>query len=756
MHRPNFKNKTSHTSIHSNNQKNNNPVEVVSNYNFVPAPTEEEVFVATWADQISHDIPFSDGESGEIEIEIEAKTPIFIRNGHAQGADTSEFSHIEINGEKKYFIPATSLKGMIRNNLEIMSFSKLTQFNGEPFFGLRDLNNPQYKQATAQAQIKAGWLKKEGENWKIYPVEHGRVSMRSIETKFNLQHNSIEKAENAFFKYRNFGSNPKINKFLFDKQLIKNPIGFHYGDLYKFDDNGTFEGELVFYGNIRNKHYDYIFQKEGNNSYAVDKKLVENLDNIEKDKENSLWKYFRSQTEQRIPVFFKLENNQVVHFGMSKLYTQNNGKSIKEIAPKYKANIKDLATSIFGNTEDELKGRVFFSNSDYAHNFSVMNPVTVVLNSPKASYYPFYLKQNGVQYNTYVSSNAEMRGYKKYPLHSTLKSSILNADNKNIQSSFKPLSAGTKFKFKVRYFNLRPIELGALLSSLTLHGNHDKLFHSLGGAKPLGYGKVKFNVTLSEEHKIKIKIFEDSLNKHLNKKWIETDQIKELFSMASEPNVTTNATLRYPTLEGPNEFVNIKKAVPIEYLKPYSGKNSSTYEKIVAIQNNAKVEEIAMIEKAEKERIEQELFREKEESEKAFQIAINSDDVEMITNYISTYPNSSHIKKLREREQHLNNERKRKEAELLSQSSLAFDSDKFSDIKSKLNGMLKKNRHLIFSDIQKKQIIQLLKKSYALEKNDKKSDWQKVNMYPKYPWSDIIKWLGEESAEQLFFELTSN
>ena len=55
-------------------------------FNFVPL--NEKVFFPDWADQISHDIPFSDGESGEIELELEAQTPIFVRNGHTKSKPT--------------------------------------------------------------------------------------------------------------------------------------------------------------------------------------------------------------------------------------------------------------------------------------------------------------------------------------------------------------------------------------------------------------------------------------------------------------------------------------------------------------------------------------------------------------------------------------------------------------------------------------------------------------------------------------------
>lgn len=73
---------------------------VKSVYNFVPAPKENEVFKPEWAKQVSHDIPFSDGESGEIEIKITAETPVFIRNGHSKDNESNEFSHYVIDGEK--------------------------------------------------------------------------------------------------------------------------------------------------------------------------------------------------------------------------------------------------------------------------------------------------------------------------------------------------------------------------------------------------------------------------------------------------------------------------------------------------------------------------------------------------------------------------------------------------------------------------------------------------------------------------------
>ncbi len=184
---------------------------VKSVYNFVPAPKENEVFKPDWADKVSHDIPFEDGESGEIELTITAKTPIFIRNGHSkQDAELFQkqqkgdlpnptdkekvsldrylsFSNVNRGNVKEYFIPGSSLKGMFRNVLEIMSFSRLKTVND--IFSYRDMasRNSEFKNEVAQnSQLKTGWLEKVNELWVIKECKVGRVSIRDIQNRFNV------------------------------------------------------------------------------------------------------------------------------------------------------------------------------------------------------------------------------------------------------------------------------------------------------------------------------------------------------------------------------------------------------------------------------------------------------------------------------------------------------------------------------------------------------------------------------------------
>ena len=113
-------------------------------FNFVPL--SEKVFFPDWADQISQDIPFSDGLSGTIELKITAESPIFVRNGHnredkeAKNADYKSFSKTP---DGKYFIPGTSIKGAIRNVLEIMSFGKMSKV-ADNRYSIRDLQLKEY------------------------------------------------------------------------------------------------------------------------------------------------------------------------------------------------------------------------------------------------------------------------------------------------------------------------------------------------------------------------------------------------------------------------------------------------------------------------------------------------------------------------------------------------------------------------------------------------------------------------------------
>ena len=160
-------------------------------FNFVAV--SNKVYFPDWADQISHDVPFSDGLSGQLEIELEAKTPIFIRDSKHE----TLFCHVQDGEQKKYFIPGTSLKGTIRSVFEILTFAKMDKINDHKF-AIRDLHNPMvYNLMKDSKNIRCGWLS-------IEKDENGKVFKQPI----SLQINNAE--ENKFHPFRQIAYAPDI------------------------------------------------------------------------------------------------------------------------------------------------------------------------------------------------------------------------------------------------------------------------------------------------------------------------------------------------------------------------------------------------------------------------------------------------------------------------------------------------------------------------------------------------------------------
>ena len=547
---------------------------IKSPYNFVPAPPEKEVFKPDWADQVSHDIPFSDGESGEIEFTITAETPIFIRNGHAKPPEgkrpTEEFSHfVDKDEEKHYFIPATSIKGMLRNVMEIMSFSKLKIDPNldSNVYGLRDMANDLYSKKEIRG-VSPGWLFLKNGGWKIAPASYeGRISLQTIKTKFNLSNDFLIPELPGSKKIAMLGSS--INetfRFKFVKELKKG--AFKYGDLYDFDDNGRKSGKLVLFGNIGGKHYDFIFGEKKEEEYDISHELIENTKKTFDTIESSEFDFYSKLKE--IPVFFKIENGHVKHFGLSKLYRLNNAKKLREFTHEYKKDF-DLVETIFGTTEG--RGRVFFSHAKAKRDVKVLEAQARVLSTPRPSFYPNYLNQPsslsnlGIYYNTYHSNpeSVKIRGFKRYPVQINAQS-IDKLGKDKIVSFLQPLSPKTTFSSIIRFHNLRPIEIGALISSLSFHGEDGK-YHNIGGAKPYGFGKI--NIELKDKEMwLKYLHYFEIWAESKKSEWLSSPQIVELMAMGTCPSHEVNSRLIYPKLEPKNEFSEIKKQP--NYLKSYS------------------------------------------------------------------------------------------------------------------------------------------------------------------------------------------
>lgn len=603
---------------------------IKSPYNFVPAPKENEVFEPEWADQVSHDIPFSDGESGEIEFTITSETPIFIRNGHSKPAEgekpTDEFSHyLDKDGNKKYFIPATSIKGMLRNVLEIMSRSRMIQVDNN-HHAIRQIMQPKsvladegYELAKNEKKnIKAGWLIRKDDNYILFSCgEPLKIRYTDLDSKLKTNFGG-HFGESKLTDLSNFDNKTGAYKYL---NLLNGKSLEHRFEIHPLEDDGqnswiskfqhlkyarfhdktnsesnSFEGTIVCTGQatdyISNKTArkgEYVFRgkiselSKSNKGITLSKEVVDTFKFINRNnKPDELkdWSYWKNKEREGIPVFFRWqeENKSIKDMGLTFMYKTPAENDIHDLLPhkfekgKLVAKTLDLAETIFGNVRNEkLKGRVFISNAKLFENtkVNILPEVKVALSNPKSSFYPNYLKQNGnngatINFATY-NTGGELRGIKRYPVKTML---IDNQGTDEMSTIFKPLDKGSKFLSKIRFHNLRKVEIGALLSSLTFHGNNENLFHSIGMGKPLGYGVIKIdNPKLSglQYDSIEyIKAFELEM-RLFNSEWGNDKFIKELFAMASINDEPANISLQYPSLEDFQKYKNEGL-----YLKDYS------------------------------------------------------------------------------------------------------------------------------------------------------------------------------------------
>lgn len=153
-----------------------------SPYNFIPV--NDKVVASDFTnDKYPHD-KFHDGlYSGKIEIEIEAITDIFTAGEQTSKNDEKPKKFDFYKCGDKYAIPGSSLRGMIRNLLEIVSYAKFNMTDTERklyfrsfatnYKKLRDYYNEKIKFEENGKTIKranSGFLNKSGKDFYIYPT----------------------------------------------------------------------------------------------------------------------------------------------------------------------------------------------------------------------------------------------------------------------------------------------------------------------------------------------------------------------------------------------------------------------------------------------------------------------------------------------------------------------------------------------------------------------------------------------------------
>ena len=205
---------------------------ITAPYNFVPL--NKKVVYPHWAKLISHDVPFENSFSGTIELQITAKTHIFVKDGmsakEAESYKKDNIPYLPNKLEDKYFIPGTSIKGMLANVIEIISFGELKNRVDDKRYAFRDLTrNGVYLNQFKAKKILCGWLKRVDDHFEIENCgEPGRISHAEIDKKFNTSFvkdfgfNFSGKdgyQKSAMFKYSKIDENQIIKYHGFRKSM---------------------------------------------------------------------------------------------------------------------------------------------------------------------------------------------------------------------------------------------------------------------------------------------------------------------------------------------------------------------------------------------------------------------------------------------------------------------------------------------------------------------------------------------------------
>lgn len=639
-------------------------------FNFVPL--NEKPYLPDWVDLISQDMPFEDGLSGKIKLKITAETPIFVCDKVKENNTTPcEFCHIlNSDGNKHYFIPGTSIKGVLRNVMEILSFGKMTQVQNQSF-GIRDLSNGAdgmfYRAKVKVDNVHCGWLRLDKEGyllndcglpWRISAEEidrhFGMGLMNFITNRDNFRSDSNKTARRKYEMFRvNHTDNQLTDYFATDNNININAGGRKF---VCFNQGGN-DGTIVFTGQpgVRQqkhdrkknkmvwsgKFFEFVFpsqvEREG---VPVPEKVFKEFESIHQNSSDYI--DFRKKQLKRgeeIPIFFIYdEDGNVDTMGISYMYkfpafnSVYNGIPISLLDNK----ARDLCECIFGYTDKDnsLKGRVQFTPAMLQGTPSFCNDVTLALAKPHPSYYPLYLGSG----QTWNSGNVRIAGRKRYPVR-TQDALLNNTGTDNMSRIIRPLTANTIFEGYVHFFNLRPIELGALLSAIDFC-QHEECSHNIGQGKPLGYGKVKLIVTDSTVDSVSAKkscslgqareTFISEMKKQFPG-WQTSPQVTELFAMARgvpADKVSLFRYMRMSTTSEENEFKQGQNAYSrgeqlgyftqilsgnVPQIKQQSNVSVNAKREDIELQlaNEQKERELALAKQ--KERKEQELARQREE-----------------------------------------------------------------------------------------------------------------------------------------------
>jgi CRISPR-associated protein (TIGR03986 family) len=527
----------------------------VAPYNFVELP--DQIIEISQQDLPNHDQYHADRLTGRIECTLTTDSPLYIRGGltpdeYADWGDKSsdQLTPEQIEAKANFFtlattqpvIPGSSLRGMLRSIIEIITYSKLSKVSDRSLVyravaNTSILRNDYYNHINQGGGRRAGFMINDGGVWKIQPAlpidSCGNVTLARIRINEIGNLEQWYESKNAFkINVCRISSDSSVDE---DREYVLiTRIPPDSSKPLRRDQEKPYNAVLIKSGMMPGKKKECIFglpDPVKDNWISIPTSLsLDYRNQITKEqitllgKDGVLW--------DNQPVFYLMNDNKIIFFGHTLMFRLPYEYSIKDFIPptlKREENL-DMAEALFGTVLDHksknggqraILGRIVISDAyccQQNENIWLENGnhmiTPQILSSPKPTTFQHYLVQTNhspkklKHYGSQPVTETVLRGQKLYWHKGRVTkaeiSDLTQADESSTQhTKIKPIKPGVDFTFSIDFQNLKDYELGALLWVLDIMQEQDPQYRlSLGMGKPLGMGAVKITYQIYNSDRI--------------------------------------------------------------------------------------------------------------------------------------------------------------------------------------------------------------------------------------------------------------
>ena len=575
-----------------NNNKNNSKNTPFSYpYNFVSLGEIEE---------IKREKRVKGEHSGKIKCSLKNLTPIFI--GNKTDEKEEKTLTLKVEGNEKYVIPASTLKGELRNIIEVLTTSCIKNVEEERL---------DYRGSAGGRKNVFGIIKKfptANDDGIIIEADKVKVNRKKVLSNYKPGFYPIKVANNLLVKdyIKRAKLKPNYKKGEDDPNAINSTNEFN-----KVQQGETLNATLWVSSFIPNKKYEkllipnekhYSFTKSDYEDllYLIKQRKEAEEKKPPKNREN----FYIDELKEGDTIIFEVNGKgKIENFSFSEIPRLRYKMSPLDLVPEefHPCTTENLcfACRMFGTIGDHsknekgekkqektvaMRSKVFISDALSINPINKTMEEKLILKSlgePHPSLTRFYLENNG----TY-DKNFKIRGRKFY-WHHTEKikagkgyknylKTISDSTSTSTNSTIWFLRPDQNFEFEVSFKDLTDEELGILIYSLELEKD---LLHKFGKAKAFGLGSCEIKITdclleSSEKYSSFVKVYEKmDKEKYLkiakDKYKLDTDERKEIKELKAILKSTNNLDFKespYPEDEG-----NLKGCNTVNWFMNHKG-----------------------------------------------------------------------------------------------------------------------------------------------------------------------------------------